>query len=874
MKKEQEKIPENAEQKESGEVSRRDFLVGAGTVVVGGIISSGLLSGCKPETETTTVEIPTTKTVTKTVEIPTTVISTVQGSGSIVTTTKTITTGASTTSIPLTITDGTYSGTMKGMGGNVTVTLTYKNSKITDCEIVGEDETEGVGGRAIKIMPTRFILAGDINVDGVSGATVTSTAILKAARIAYNKSVGGSASPIKMKPGTYIGSARGDASVGKLAVNVTVSEDKILSIERWDPVDTCETEVILNSVFDRMVPRIIEHQSLLVDSVCGATGSSAGVRNATENALAVALAAGGSDEWAILNFYELPEKPGLGTTETINADLVVVGAGNGGIMCATSAVETYKKQTGKDLKVILVEKAGKIGGTSALTHEPLGVNPPRLMADYNNGQPWVTDVPVMLEEWKNWTKDPDGNQRAKEEMIDLLVSESGNTIDWLWYEHGFTFGFPKTPMFPPGSGNPTGSRLACFNYFQTGGNYELRRPNVDKWLRAMIRDYVEKAGGSLMLETEGYELVYDAALNRVTGVKARDNINGTEYVINAKAVVLAGGGFAGSSERTKEWLANNKYHPMLASGDWRINGMYQNDGQTIAAAIAIGAYTCNWAVPPCSGLACPSEMHVFPIHTRDGVFNDRRGRFATWTYNDVPFCLAGMDNLLGVDINGNRMLNEEYINASSTIAMSKDSLVFGSRWYRIMDKAFLEDLARTGFPQHARISQNGYFGQGGVPVGMPIPEMFDVLEEGIKAGLIFKGNTIAELADEIGVNPATLIATVNRYNELCDKGVDEDFGKRAEYLLSIETGPFYAVIGCIQPFQITGGLNIDTKFRVLRAVDRETPIYGLYAICGDSANVLYSDYSHYSGGGPAQGWTTTSGRLSGICTAEYIKEVL
>jgi fumarate reductase flavoprotein subunit len=101
---------------------------------------------------------------------------------------------------------------------------------------------------------------------------MTSIAVLKAARIAYNKSVGGSASPVKMKPGTYIGSARGNSSVGELAVNVTVSEDKILSIERWDKIDTYETEVIVNAVFDRMVPRMIEHQSLLVDSVCGATG--------------------------------------------------------------------------------------------------------------------------------------------------------------------------------------------------------------------------------------------------------------------------------------------------------------------------------------------------------------------------------------------------------------------------------------------------------------------------------------------------------------------------------------------------------------------------------------------------------------------------
>jgi len=109
LKREQEKLPLNEEKKKSSEISRRDFLMGAGTVVAGGIIGSGLLSGCKPETVTTTVEIPTTKSVTKTVEVPTTVVSTVQGPVSTVTTTKTVGETGGETTVTTTVTEGGYS---------------------------------------------------------------------------------------------------------------------------------------------------------------------------------------------------------------------------------------------------------------------------------------------------------------------------------------------------------------------------------------------------------------------------------------------------------------------------------------------------------------------------------------------------------------------------------------------------------------------------------------------------------------------------------------------------------------------------------------------------------------------------------------------
>lgn len=79
---------------------------------------------------------------------------------------------------------GTFTGTAKGLGGDVTVSITFEDSKIVDVTAEGKDETEGIGSKAIESMPEAMKEAGSINVDTVASATVTSNAILEAAKAA------------------------------------------------------------------------------------------------------------------------------------------------------------------------------------------------------------------------------------------------------------------------------------------------------------------------------------------------------------------------------------------------------------------------------------------------------------------------------------------------------------------------------------------------------------------------------------------------------------------------------------------------------------------------------------------------------------------
>ncbi len=82
---------------------------------------------------------------------------------------------------------GTATATAMGKGGDVEVTVTVENGEITAVDIVGENETPTIGGKAIEEMPAQIIEAQSFDVEGVAGATLTSDAIRTAGQEAYDE---------------------------------------------------------------------------------------------------------------------------------------------------------------------------------------------------------------------------------------------------------------------------------------------------------------------------------------------------------------------------------------------------------------------------------------------------------------------------------------------------------------------------------------------------------------------------------------------------------------------------------------------------------------------------------------------------------------
>ena len=742
----------------------------------------------------------------------------------------------------------TCTAAAQGFGGEVTVELTVADGRLTAVTASGDHETPGVGSRALEELPEAMLKAQSVEVDALSGCTYSSEAVLRAARSAWQEAMGlaGAAGEVRMKPGTYTGTGAGYAVIGRLSLQVTVDETGILEIETED--SGRETITIYTSAFERMAPRIIENQSLSVDAVTGATGSSNGIKAAVADALTQALQAGGSDAQALEAFYrEIPRSAEKVERET---DVLVVGMGSGGCAAAMSAAEA-QQAAGLPVSVLAIEKAGKYGGTSELTGSPMGVNPPRYMQEYNDGAQYV-DAAAFKEDWYAYAE---GN--AKKEMIDLFIDSSGETIDWLAYDHGFYFCEPRREKET--------EFQVCMDFvfdakkvegYEYGRDFGNRAEAVRSYFETLMADY-EQAGGEYLLETEGYGLLYDEASGRVTGALAR-GYDGTEYVIHAKAVILATGGFAGSSQMKETYVTQ----PTGQGSPWRIFGYTRNDGKMIQAALDLGAGTYNIDMVPVSHYnSIASVMTDYPVHEIEGKTDSRWGYPATWSLNDVPTTFAINPEGLWVNVRGERVVNEAAFHVAWKL---------GADYWAVWGENQIRAVEENGF---GHVETTRAFGQGGVPAGQPIPEMQEILAKCEEMGILVKAATIEELAEQTGLPADTLKETVETYNTSCRVGEDAQYGKPQESLQEL-AGDFLYAFKCINyTYGTDGGLDVDTDLNVLLA-DGQGKIEGLYAAGYDCSGVLYnSNRSYVDYGGAALGWGFTSGRLAGQNAAGYAAQL-
>jgi hypothetical protein len=272
-------------------------------------------------------------------------------------------------------------------------------------------------------------------------------------------------------------------------VSVTVDESSIVDIDVSK--DNGETPPILQSVIDKMVPRIVEHQSVYVDAITGATATSGAVRHAVIEALTKALEAAGSGAKAISAFQTVPEKK-TGATETVNTGVLVVGMGGSGSAAAMRAVEIMHELDPDNVNVLAIDKAGKYGGTSSLTTGLMAVNPSRFQEEHNNGKNYM-DKSAMRQAWLEYTEGD-----AKMDIVDKFLDNSGAALDWLVYDHGFKFSTPRTGF------TPSDIYECWYSYMptDTGANKDV----IGKYYDGLYEKYTA-LGGKYMLETEAYDLI-------------------------------------------------------------------------------------------------------------------------------------------------------------------------------------------------------------------------------------------------------------------------------------------------------------------------------------------------------------------------------
>ncbi len=314
---------------------------------------------------------------------------------------------------------------------------------------------------------------------------------------------------------------------------------------------------------------------------------------------------------------------------------------------------------------------------------------------------------------------------------------------------------------------------------------------------------LEDKGVNIVLSTTAEELTTDADGN-VTGavVESADTI--TTYTAN-KAVILATGGYANNEELVAE------YAPKLAAVDTESTSAASNTGDGFAMAEAVGAeILCEDG----SGFGALWDIAVDP---------------------DVLAADADLANLvyataIGINGNGERFGNEAP-NVPYVDAIASDIIQDGTApYYYIFDSTDADNKA--------------------------------LLDAGVEAGVVYTADTIADLADQIGVDADTLQATYDHYNELCAAGEDTDFEKAADSLVALETAPFYAVKYVPRTFGSTGGVSTDEDQHVLKADG--TIIQGLYA-AGEMSNRYFYNENYMLGG--SLGLYSTCGRIAGTNAA-------
>lgn len=730
-------------------------------------------------------------------------------------------------------TPGTYTSTAAGFGGDITVSMTFSPDQILEVHVTGDKETEGIGSNAVEGLPGLILEAQSVEVEAVSGATVSSRAIMLAAEdcILQAKGEEKNAAEVKMEPGTYTAYAESFQQGDGLNVSVTVNETEIVKIE-VDQENTSDTPTILQSAVDRLIPRMVEYQSLTIDAVTGATASSNAIKNAAQQAVAEALAAGGSDASAIENFYV--SIPKTDKEEILETDILVIGMGGSGTAAAVRAAEA-------GAKVLAIDKAGKYGGTTCLTTEGLFVNPPRFQEEHNNGQDY-TDPDVLYNDWVAY-----GQGDNKPEIIHRMVYESGQVLDWLDLDHGYKVSEPMTGFTP--------TDIYVTKYQWLPNDIMYNKDVLGQYFDNLWSDF-EELGGTYMLETEGYALIYDEVSNKVTGAKARNLVDGTEYVINAKAVIDATGGYAGNKQMELE-LLHNEYYPL--NGAWKLFGSHQNDGKMMQAAMDIGAGLFNASIPP--------EVHnsgtekwittAFEKNYIDGEVGEETGRPAFWSAGDLPANMGWSADSLAVGADGKRFTTETEVSFLGPWAS-------GPNYYSIYSSTQIDKLVSEGFDTDRSGPSASFLGSGSqIPMSTPIPNAYEVLELAEQEGMVVKADTIEELAQKLGMDPKVLKTTVDDYNRYCETGIDEEFGKDSSLLDPIGDGPYYGVIMASYCYGTTGGLDINERFEVLKE-DGQTPIDGLYAVGTESIGVLFTEKKAYvTYGGANNGWGWTSGFLCG-----------
>ena len=615
---------------------------------------------------------------------------------------------------------GTYEGTAEGISSTVKVTMTFSDSAVTDVVVDTSGETASFGAAAADELREQLLSAGSAEIDGVSGSTITSDAVMKAAKSCYAQ-------------------AKGEAVVSS-----------------------------------------------------------------------VQLPTGDTNDW----LGKEPDIDEAAITETVDTDILIVGAGNGGMFAAA-----YAAKNGLNFRVIeqnanVQDTRHWYGAIDSAAAKAAGEQPAdraKLLSEISRYASGKCDQRVV----KTWI-----NESAA--MHDFMRSILEDKYGWVC---DFTSGSEAT--WPAENAEHNTDYLFPVqehNYMASERESGLAR-------NELLLQYIQELGYDVDFKTSLAKLEKNSE-GRITGIIAQSTEDDHFIRYNAnKGVLLACGGFPGNPYMMEQ------LDPLGTSVTPACSYSPADKGYGIRAAVWAGANLDKEAAPMLfdRGIVAPGVDGGYVAS--DSAFGGKAFPGNIRQYN------PGTQPFLKVNRNGERFANESSPYNDIVYAAAHQP---GRVYAQICDANILEDAKRFHTIGCSAQTRNG--GEKYIQGKM---------DEAIEAGALFKCDTLDELADKMGFTGAakdTFLATVERYNELYDKQNDEDFGKPAYRLSAIRTAPFYGCWLGASLLTTEQGIAINEKGQALD--NNNQPMEGLY-ITGDMSGSFFANNYPCLMAGVAMGRTLT-----------------